>query len=156
MPPGSRDTPPPPGARSPGTRVHERSTAGRRGAIERRSPIDQEPDQRLLDTGDLWVKARRDKTQRGRTRVHLRNRIDFRTRIEQGLRNRHGVPRRVLTEGLDAVGADVVQQRRTMAPRRSRGKSAQDSRPATGQRDDVPTDGRLDGGLEAHQATRCP
>jgi len=35
-------------------RVHERSPAGRRGVIERRFPIDQEPDQRLLDTGDLW------------------------------------------------------------------------------------------------------
>ena len=88
---------------------------GRYGAIDHRPLREQCVDERALDAGSRRMDARRCEPQRRGSAVQVRNSVDVRAAAHEQLRDLDDVGGRLLPEILDAICADVGEQRRSMA-----------------------------------------
>ena len=95
--------------------------AGVAGLFHRGAARHQQLEQRNLHSCLFRMNTRGGETERrAAATVCRRRRIDVRSRVEQGSSDLDDVRRRQLTPVFDAVGGDVVEQRRLMLARRSR------------------------------------
>jgi hypothetical protein len=129
------------------TRIDDTSAGvvGSHGPIERRTTSDEHIDQGFLHAHPHRVNTRRDEPQRCRASIHIADGVNVCTGIEQHLGDLDRVPGSALSISLDAVRADVEQQRRVMCAPRARCDDLRILPQHSFERVEVAADDRIDG-----------